>query len=848
MSLRFSAPLLVAGGLALAMPAHAQVLRFDLRAEPNVIPANGLSTTSILVQVPQNTSSISQNQPVRFTTTAGRIESQAMLTGGVARVLLRSSSTPETATINAFIGSAHETITVEFSQDTGLRERYLEVDAPYVAYGNGTGIITSSGKSSMNFGDLHIESDVRLDVDLNLERIWAQGNAGGVIISNGRGGSKVELRGDRLFYDLRKRQGVIRRSVGDTTNTSTGARQEFVGSKFEVPTPSLLGENAPTAKKAEQPSLIAPPQAPAFTPQGRENLADGSVAPVAEAAPTQPDKTEAAPTIEPEPAAPTDAEKAAPEAAPLGSPTESPQSQPLLTGKIPDTPVPGAPTIVPDSPTDEPAPLVTEGNTLANQLVTPAKPGAPGSPDLHAEPPSYQPLPQSDITPNIVELPPPNFNVKAGLWVTARRLRVFPRDEVQFDHASIYVNGGKAFGMPQYVLPLDGSFDPQTDMVSFNTSGGIGLRVPYYYQASKYGTGAVFFNNSMRSGFGTQTSGPSLEVQQQYWLSSRSHGNFSIDQIGRGNFNVNYAHEQQLDSRTVANLYINAPRHRDLYGRATIARDLSNMQIGFEGFFDRPEGDQSNVRGQFFARMRPKSLGKSGWSYSLSANALAVQRVPFQLSNGGTDNGDGDQPPIIIPGQDGGTGGGTTTTTGYRALIGQTLNASMTSPTYSPWRGASLNVNLLATVFNYSDRRRGLAPGVNLTFGQALGKSANLSFGYTYDKSSIGLYGVSTNSFNHYFTANAYANLTKKIAVSLFGSRSLSDKSLYGNAGVDYYFAPKWRAGAFLDYANFSLSSTNTLTTGWSLGRTIGSRELAVNYDTLRSRLYVSYGGAGLGF
>src|SRR5688500_13191024 len=75
--------------------AQAQTFRFSLRAEPDIIPANGISTSTILVQV-QNTANagIGSAPLVRFLTTRGTIERQARLTGGVARVLLRSTTTP----------------------------------------------------------------------------------------------------------------------------------------------------------------------------------------------------------------------------------------------------------------------------------------------------------------------------------------------------------------------------------------------------------------------------------------------------------------------------------------------------------------------------------------------------------------------------------------------------------------------------------------------------------------------------------------------------------------------------------------------------------------------------------
>jgi len=877
----FGCGVALGGALCLAAPAKAQSFRFDLRAEPDVIPANGLSTTSIFVQVPQSSSPISAVQSVRFATTAGSIESSAMLSGGVARVLLRSSSTPETATVTAFVGTARETTTVEFAQDTGLRERYLEVAAPYVAYGNSTSIITASGACSMDFGDLHIESDVRLDVDLATERLWAQGNAGGIRIRSGHGAKAVELRGDRLFYDLRRRRGVMRRFEGDGTDGPNGARQEFAGTKFgPLPplTPEETAELAGAAPRTQSPAkaITTPPQAPTASAQGRANLTASvaSAAPVPLASPTTQtgvpsakasdgnasgasspsQSTSSATTPDASvPSAPSSAtnQPASPTSAPLtaasndeGAPLESasaPLSASTVTEGAPSASsspaASGKPFVVPGSPADTPAPLVASGSdgTRSNPLVASPKPLPDGGPGLQTSP-GYKPLPDGGPTQRIVELPPPAFDPTDGYWVTSRRLRVFPRDKVQFERAKIYYNGAKAFSLPLYVLPLDGSFNPATDFVAFNSRGGIGVNFPIAYQANKHGTGTLFLQNGQGAGFSTRNSGPSLAVKQQYWLSSSSHGNFSVDQIGHGDFNINFAHEQQLDSRTVANFYVDSPRHRDLFARTTVSRTLSQMQVGFEGFYDRPESQDSQVRGQFFARMQPRKLGNTGWKATLSANALAVSHVGY-----------------VVGGNLGGVGGGgiglptpgNTALTRYRALFGQTLNATISSPTYAPWRGSSFSANLLATAYNYSDGRRGLAPGVNLAFNQAVGKTGNFSLAYTFDRSSIGLYGATGNSFTHYLTAALNTNLTPKIAVSTFASRSLSDGSLYGSGGVDYFFAPKWRVGAFLDYAHFSNSLISNLNTGWSLGRTVGNRELSVNFDSTRRKLYFQYGGLG---
>ena len=874
--------LLLSGALsAIWAPAtQAQSPRFTLRAEPDVIPANGISTTSIFVQVPPSHDVISATSVVRFATTAGTIETQSALTGGVARVLLRSANTPGTAVVTAFIGNSREVITVEFSAEGERVDRYLEVAAPYVAYGQSTGIITSSGKSQFDFGDIHIESDVRLDVDLYAERIWAQGNRDGVSIRQGRGTRAKTLRGDRLFFDLQRRSGVMRRSDGDGSGGDNGARQEFFGSTFAALPPLDPTESITPAQtnisKSGAPATSATSAAPAATvPAAGQILGDGidndaplnvldnrkanaearsesgavagkigaetpdtqtqTVAPAevapgkvapAEAAPAEVATIKAAPTeVAPKPIAP--GEIAPIEAAPIQiAPTKL-----APTDAVAATTAPGkiAPEKNATTSADDSDGLGT-ARTQSNPLV--AQPRADINGDLPKLAP-YKPLPDGEAEPRIVELPPPAFDVGSGYWVAARRLRVFPRDEIQFERASIYYNGGRAFKVPLYVLPLDGTFNPTTDLFAFNSAGGLSVRFPVFYQASKSGTGAIILRNSPGAGFSSNRQGPSLELDQQYTLSPGSRGRFGIDEIGNGSPNFNFQHQQNLGQTAAATFFLNVPRGRDVFGRAALTKDLKSAQIGLETFYDAPQGQQSVTRGQFYARMRPKQLGKSGLTYTVSANLLAISRVGTTRFVTGTADGG-----IGAPGE-----GTTQQITEYNPLYGQTLTASVRAPLYAPWSGAQLTGNLLTTAYNYSDGRRGVAPGVTLGYAQRIGNRASLRLDYTYDRASIGLYGSTSNAnFTHYASASLDAQLNDKLGLSTFVSRSFNDGSLYGSTDINYRISSKWRAGLFADYSTFAFD--NTFNYGWSLGRAIGPRELTVNYDAVRRKIYFQIGSS----
>ena len=929
---------------ALSPAAHAQSARFTLRAEPDVIAANGISTTSIFVQVPNSRGAITSTPTVRFATTAGTIENQATLTDGVARVLLRSSSTPGTAVVTAFIGSSREVITVEFSAQNEIADRYLEVAAPYVAYGQGAGIITSAGKCQFDFGDTHIESDVRLDVDLYTERVWAQGNKNGVTIRQGRGARAKTLRGDRLFFDLQKRTGVIRRADGDSSGGAGGARQEFFGSDFAALPPREPTAPAITAAPQE-PNALQTPNVPAVAPAAGQFLGDGinndaprdlldnrqaaadalaqsgavaakigeqnvraAPAPNDETAEIKPNDTEVKPNdtevkpndtevkpndteVKPNdtdvvPAntnvvpndtdvklADTDVKLADTDVVLANTDVKLADTDVVLANtdvkladtdvKLADTDVVLADTVraangavdgenapvfpanssdvtasrgpnAPGNTRTQSNPLVSQPRAASDGAGDGASDGG-GAPTILPDLPAYKPLPDGGPEPRVIELPPPAFDVANGYWVAARRLRVFPRSEIQFQRATIYFNGGKAFKAPIYVLPLDGSFNPTTDLFAFNSAGGLSVRFPFYYQADRGGTGALFVRNEPGNGFSPNRRGLSLELDQQYAFSSRSRGRFGVDQIGNGPVNINLQHQLELNPTTHASFFVNVPRQSNLFARAALTKDLRAAQIGLETFYDAPQNQSGVTRGQFYARLRPRRIGKSGLTYSVSANLLAISRLTTTRYVPGAGTGGG----IGLPGQ---SDNSPQFIRESRSLVGQTLSGSLQAPLLQPWRGAQLTGSLLTTAYNYSDGRRGIAPGVTLGYAQRVGSRASFRLDYTYDRSAIGLYGATGANFTNYISASLDAQLLPKLGVSTFLSKSLADQSLYGSTDVSYRISDKWRAGVFADYSSFA--SADAINYGWSLGRAVGPREVSVNYDAVRSKIYFQVGTA----
>jgi hypothetical protein len=275
------------------------------------------------------------------------------------------------------------------------------------------------------------------------------------------------------------------------------------------------------------------------------------------------------------------------------------------------------------------------------------------------------------------------------------------------------------------------------------------------------------------------------------------------------------------------------PRHKDAYLRGTIDKEFKGFQIGLEGFLSKPENSPLDGKAQFYARMRPRQLGKTEWVYTLTGNVTNWRRYTEYFEIGGTSGGVGGG--IGLPGH---TRPGTTLLARTGPLYSQTVNATLQSPSYRLWKGASLRGSLSATAYNYSNNRRGLSPGINLGLDSKIGRIGSFSVDYNYDRGGMGLFGT---SYTNFVSSSLTLNLGDRISSSSSLTRSFSDDSLYAITALDYFLSQKWRVGLFSDYSSFG-DLDEYLNYGLTLGRQVGQREITLNWDHERNRIYFQLG------
>jgi hypothetical protein len=385
------------------------------------------------------------------------------------------------------------------------------------------------------------------------------------------------------------------------------------------------------------------------------------------------------------------------------------------------------------------------------------------------------------------------------------------------------------FSRPLYVATLAGGFDPSSDILALNTQGGPTINIPFYYMASPHGTGTFFLQRAPTGGFSSDAPGFAAALDQQYWLSPGSQGRLTLDQLGHGDWNLDWQHSLQLSPTMNAAVYLDMPQHESEYLRTSVLKEFPTMEVGVEGFYNHAVGGTADEEGQFFARMRPKLIGKTGWSYTVGGNFMTLSSFAETYESDGPGGGNG-MPTVPIPPH---------YATRLRPVIGQSFDATVQGPDYYLWKGADFQAAVLGTVYNYSDSQRGISPGARLGFRQKLGNTANFSLDYDYDRGSLSVLG---QSFTHFVTGNLGVRLSQRVSTTTSLSKSMVDGSLYGSSEMDYYLASRWRVGLFSDYAHFN-GTDPYLSYGWSIGRMIGSRELTFNWDRYRHELYFELGG-----
>ncbi len=393
--------------------------------------------------------------------------------------------------------------------------------------------------------------------------------------------------------------------------------------------------------------------------------------------------------------------------------------------------------------------------------------------------------------------------------VSAKKAVVFPRREVQFQKAEIYVANTKAMSLPLFEVPLTGTTSPLvTDQIfSFNNSN-LGINFPYYISLRPGVTQLLRFRTGQVSGRSAMTDhGAYLDYEFNWNRGDDMEGGLSVQGIGRNDWSVGANQYIRFNDRTTAFAQVLTPAGRSFFGTGNIGEQFNGYSLSLTGSATRT---------------------LTGIQYGQTSTSAVLEKDPIKVGN-----------------------------TGFRLYPGLTASMDSNQLDHSSQSGAGARLRAqsspmvidsntnVTTSFQASYLR-----GRNELNGVQYLASATVTKRLSSAMSLLATYDFTHDGFNdrvlgeHRLSLQAYYN-QGRFNMSLFGAKSLDleRSSIFGD--LSYRISNQWRltsgytydrylGDSFLDY-NFGF----TYRLGWrEVGLIWSEQTKRIGFQLLGTTIY----------
>jgi len=402
----------------------------------------------------------------------------------------------------------------------------------------------------------------------------------------------------------------------------------------------------------------------------------------------------------------------------------------------------------------------------------------------------------------------------SSMIVKARSLTLRPRHDIQFRKAEMYMDGERIVKLPLYVLSLTANPSSSLQFVGV-TSSGLRVNVPIYFALSPSGAAALRIRNQ-QGGWSRYSSLPgwALDLEQSY-ASGSSEGRFTVGQVNRSDWGLDWEHNQEIGTDTRLHSYFGYPAHRDLFGMVNLNKSLSSSSLGLNLRGQKNSGQSASVTSDLYLQTNPKELSdKVNYSVTVRSTLSNEKRYVTQT---------------IGPNQ-------TVVQTTDRYGLGAGLQLQLFSTPLSFGAKTTLT-NSLSIGQDFGGLRSGLSMYGNAMLISSFSPRSSLALGYTYarDPGFLGPYG------RHRLTASymAYGDKWRSSLVSIY---TLDQPITSAYATIGYQFRPSWRIdvrGTYQRFQGFSFTDAEL-----ALARQIGSQEVMLTWSQSLHKFRLELGAA----
>ncbi len=207
--------------------------------------------------------------------------------------------------------------------------------------------------------------------------------------------------------------------------------------------------------------------------------------------------------------------------------------------------------------------------------------------------------------------------------VSAKKAVIFPRKEVQFHKAQVFVGGAKLMKLPLFVYSLNRFSESglAVEGILNVDDNRIALNYPHYLSLKPGMTSLLRFRTGERQGRGAAASaGAFLDYEMTWNRGDSMEGSLTFSGLARNDWLFSARQYFRPDDRTNIFAQLDSPSGRSVYGSAGASRQFNGFQASFNADTMRT--------------LRGLRTSRDSYSFIVEKDPTKIGRLPLQLFYG----------------------------------------------------------------------------------------------------------------------------------------------------------------------------------------------------------------------
>jgi hypothetical protein len=401
------------------------------------------------------------------------------------------------------------------------------------------------------------------------------------------------------------------------------------------------------------------------------------------------------------------------------------------------------------------------------------------------------------VKPFMSKLPADEFKFTdlsaAPSMVAAKRATVYPKKQIQFQRAEIYVANAKIIHLPLFVVDFANTTGPMvTDGLLSVTDNQIGINYPQYLMLKPGLSSDLRFHMGDAVGRDSGSDrGAFLDYELNWDRGDDMQGGLTFSGIGRDDWIASLNQYWRLDERSTASTEFSVPAGQGFFGSGSISHQFNGYST-----------DLNANHSQTFTGIQSTS---QSYSTDLTTDPRRISKSPVRYSYGFTAVQTSSDDQVL----------------GNREQDGMGLEARAMTDNISLSKISTLTASATATKLYGHNELAGVGLLGVVNVSHKIGKDLSILTTYNYT-----LDGFNDAETGHHLLSMEGDYRAGKLELNMLGSKSLDIDRFNLYTDLSYHVSNLWRLG--YSYTDSRILDTEFLDWNLSLNYRIGWREMGI--------------------